>query len=161
MVAMFQDLVRHKAYVNASLLQAIRQHEIARNDEELRKLLHHIILANRFWFFLTIGRSFPAEVESRVPASIASVAAWFRETHDEELEWVARIPEAELGRRLESSYFPEQSFSVAQGIVQVCMHSHGHRAQCATRLRALGGTPPTLDFVLWLRDRPIPDWKQL
>jgi uncharacterized damage-inducible protein DinB len=38
------------------------------------------------------------------------------------------------------------------------MHSHGHRAQCATRLRLLGGTPPAMDFILWLKDRPVPDW---
>ena len=38
------------------------------------------------------------------------------------------------------------------------MHSYGHRAQCATRLRQLGGIPPQMDFVMWLKDRPAPDW---
>jgi hypothetical protein len=47
---------------------------------------------------------------------------------------------------------------VAQAYMQVCMHSHGHRSQCATRLRALGGEPPVTDFIVWLNERPAPAW---
>jgi uncharacterized damage-inducible protein DinB len=43
-------------------------------------------------------------------------------------------------------------------MMQVVMHSQGHRSQCATRLRQLGGTPPAMDFVLWLKERPEPEW---
>ena len=32
--------------------------------------------------------------------------------------------------------------SVAEALLQVCMHSHGHRAQVATRLRQHGAVPP-------------------
>lgn len=49
---MLRDLIHHKGYANASLLKAIRQHEPAAQDPELRKLLHHITLANRFWLRL-------------------------------------------------------------------------------------------------------------
>jgi uncharacterized damage-inducible protein DinB len=45
---------------------------------------------------------------------------------------------------------------VAQAIVQVCMHSQGHRAQCAKMLRRLGGAPPMTDFILWLANRAAP-----
>ena len=51
------------------------------------------------------------------------------------------------------------SFSVAQALMQVCLHSHGHRAQCSMRLRLLGGTPPAMDFVHWLGERPTVDWQ--
>jgi hypothetical protein len=54
MLAMLQDLVQHKGYANAVLLKAVRQHEKATQDQELRELLHHIILANALrpkrWF---------------------------------------------------------------------------------------------------------------
>jgi uncharacterized damage-inducible protein DinB len=43
-------------------------------------------------------------------------------------------------------------------LLQVCLHSQGHRAQAAKLLRALGGTPPMLDFILWRVDRPAPPW---
>jgi uncharacterized damage-inducible protein DinB len=39
------------------------------------------------------------------------------------------------------------------------MHSHYHRGQNATRLRELGGTPPTTDYIVWLwKGRPQPAW---
>jgi len=74
------------------------------------------------------------------------------------LKWISQIQEADLARKLETPFIPGCSFSVAEGMMQVCMHSQGHRSQCATRLRLLGGTPPAMDFILWLKERPKPDW---
>jgi len=54
---------------------------------------------------------------------------------------------------VETPFLPGSHFSVAQALTQVCLHSQGHRAQCATRLRLLGGTPPATDFILWVKDR--------
>ena len=159
MLVMLQELIHHKGYANASLLKAIQQHETAAQDTELRKLLHHIILANRFWLRLSLGLPFVVDEESRIPESIEAVAAQYRETYAQEMEWLAQIQEPELARVLETHYIPDFSCSVAQAMMQVCLHSHGHRAQCATMLRQLGGTPPNMDFILWLKDRPAPDWE--
>jgi uncharacterized damage-inducible protein DinB len=159
MIEMLRDLIHHKGYANASLLKVIRQHETAAQDPELLKLLHHIILANRFWLRLTTGLPFVVEEESRAPESFEAVAALYRETHEEEMEWLAQVQEPELARVLETPFIPDFSCSVAQAMMQVCLHSHGHRAQCATRLRLLGGTPPNMDFILWLKERPAPDWE--
>lgn len=158
MLAMLQDMIRHKGHANAALLQAIRRHPAAAQDLELRRLLHHILLANRFWLSLSRGLPFAVEEESRVPESLAAVAARYRETHEQERDWLAQRREADLARRLETSFLPGHSLSVAQAWVQVCMHSHGHRAQCAARLRLLGGTPPGMDFVLWLKERSDAEW---
>jgi uncharacterized damage-inducible protein DinB len=131
---------------------------VAAQDEELRKLLHHILLANRFWFMRSIGRDLDLQKESQVPASLEPLAALYRETHDQEMEWISGLKEADLEQKLETRFIAGQTFSVAQGMMQVIMHSQGHRAQCLTRLRSLGGTPPATDFVLWLKDRPEPEW---
>jgi len=159
MLAMLQDLIHHKGYANAALLKAIRQHVAAAQDPELRKLLHHIILANRFWLCLSRGLSFAVEEESRVPDSLAAIVAQYRETHAQEVEWLAHVQETELARLLETPFIPDQSYTVAQALMQVCLHSHGHRAQCASRLRLLGGTSPPMDFILWLKERSAPDWE--
>jgi uncharacterized damage-inducible protein DinB len=156
---MLQDLVHHKEYANASLVKAIRRHEAATQDEELRKTLHHIILANRFWLLLILGLPFTVEEESRIPESLEAMAAQYRETHAQEMEWISQVGEPELTRTVETPFIPGHSYSVAQALMQVCMHSHGHRAQCAARLRLLGGTPPNMDFILWLKERPAPDWE--
>jgi uncharacterized damage-inducible protein DinB len=158
MQAMLENLIRHKGYADASLLRAIRQHDRAAQDNDLRRLLHHIILANRFWLMQTLSRPFPLEEESRAPESLEEVTGRYREAHTQELEWITNLDEAHLGRKLESPFIPGGSCSVADGMMQVCMHSHGHRSQCASRLRLLGGTPPALDFILWLKERPAADW---
>jgi uncharacterized damage-inducible protein DinB len=87
-----------------------------------------------------------------------AVATQYRETYAEELELVAQLHEPALVRQVETAFIPGGSFSVAQALMQVCLHRHGHRAQCATRLRMLGGTPPAMDFILWLKEHPAPDW---
>jgi len=149
----------HKGFANASLLKAVRQHETAAQDPELCKLLHHIILANRFWLRLSLGLPFVVEEESRTPGSLEAIAAQYRETHEQEMEWLAQVQEPELARVLVTPFIPDFSCSVAQAMMQVCLHSQGHRAQCATRLRQLGVAPPNMDFILWLKDRPTADWE--
>ena len=78
MLVMLKDLIHHKGYANASLLKAIQQHKTAAQDTELRKLLHHIILANRFWLRLSLELPFAVEEESRIPESLEAVAAQYR-----------------------------------------------------------------------------------
>jgi uncharacterized damage-inducible protein DinB len=154
---MLQDLVQHKGYANASLVKAIRRHGAAAQDAERRETLHHIILANRFCLLLILGLPFAVEEESRVPESLEAIAVQYRETHTQEIKWVSQVQETDLARNLETPFIPGHCYSVAQALMQVCMHSHGHRTQCATRLRLLGGTPPNMDFILWLNERPAPD----
>lgn len=159
MLAMLQDLVHHKNYANATLLDAIAKYEQASVDPELRHLLHHIILANRFWVALFLGRSFDINDESRVPESLQAVAKLYPETHEWEIPWISGLHDPDLNRVVVTPFIPDQSFSLAQAIMQVCLHSHGHRAQCAAKLRALGGNPPPTDFIVWLKDRPAPSWE--
>lgn len=158
MLDLLRDLIQHKAFVAASLLKAIRQHEHAAKDEDIRKLLHHIIVSNRFWVKLILGLPFIIEEEIRVPESLEDIAALYQQTYTDELTWISQAREHDLANRLESAYTPGYSFSVAEILMQVIMHSHGHRAQCATRFRELGGTPPALDYIIWLKERPSPDW---
>ena len=158
MLEILKDLILHKGYANASLVKAIRRNEAAAQDEELRKTLHHIILANRFWLLLILGLPFTVEEESLVPESLEDIVTQYRETHAQEMEWIFHTSEPDLTRTLETPFIPGHSYSVAQALLQVCMHSHGHRAQCATRLRKLGGAPPNMDYILWLKERQAPDW---
>jgi uncharacterized damage-inducible protein DinB len=161
MLAMLQDLVHHKNYANAALLNAIAAHEQASVNPDLRHLLHHIILANRFWASLYVDHHFGIDNESKVPESLQGVATLYRETHKLETSWVNGLRTPDRDRVVVTPFIPDQPFSVAQALMQVCLHSHGHRAQCATKLSALGGTPPPTDFVVWLKERPAPDWSRL
>jgi len=158
MTNMMDDLVQHKWYANARFLRAMREREETASDQQLRELMHHVLVANRFW--LCLSRSVPIDIEREriVPESLDALVGRFHETHSDESHWLAHITETDLNRKLETPYIPGRTFTVEQGIVQICMHSHGHRAQAAVRLRQLGAIPPTLDFITWLKDRPGVEW---
>jgi uncharacterized damage-inducible protein DinB len=158
MTAMIDDLIRHKWHSNAALLGAIGQNAAAMNDEELRKLLHHILIANRYWLSRMRDIEFFREAESRISESLDDLIARYRQTETEEMEWLLQASDADFDRVFQIPRLPGQDFSATEAIMQVVMHSLGHRAQCAMRLRSLGGTPPPTDFVLWLKDRPAPVW---
>lgn len=54
---------------------------------------------------------------------------------------------------------PPLKISRRHALTQAAMHTHYHRGQNATRLRELGGIPPTTDFIVWLRDgKPKARW---
>jgi uncharacterized damage-inducible protein DinB len=42
--------------------------------------------------------------------------------------------------------------------MQVALHGQNHRGQSLTRLRELGGKPPTLDYIIWIKSRPGAAW---
>jgi hypothetical protein len=107
---MLQDLVRHKGYANASLLKAIRQHKTAAQDQELRRLLHHIIVADRFWLRLTLGHPFAHREESLVAESLDAITVQYRKNHAQELEWLYQAHESQLARMLETPFIPGAQF---------------------------------------------------
>ena len=154
----FDDLFAHKGHADASMLTAIRQHPEAASDGQLLVLLHHMLVANRFWLLTIVGQPFDADRETRVPGSLDELIETFRATHERERAWVVGASEESLARVLESPLIPGGRCLVSDALLQVCLHSQGHRAQCAKLLRALGGTPPMTDFILWLVERPAPTW---
>ena len=158
MLQMLRDLVAHKGHANAILLNAIRQNAAAASDPELRELLHHILLANRFWLLSVLGLPFLLEDESRPAPSFDALVQRYARTQSQEAAWLDTTSAADLERTLIGPLIPNGECSVAQAFMQVCLHSHGHRAQAAKLLRRHGGTPPATDFILWLTTRPGAEW---
>ena len=158
MLQMLRDLIAHKGHANAALLDAVRRNDAAAADPELRELLQHTLLANRFWLLTVLRHPFVFETESRPAPSFEGLVARYAATQAEEAAWLAGATTADLERMLESPLIPNGRCSVAQAFMQVCLHSHGHRAQAAKLLRRHGGTPPASDFILWLTTRPAAEW---
>lgn len=158
MLEMLRDLVSHNGHANAAMLGAIRQNETAVADTELRALLHHVLVANRFWLLTVVGLPFVFDAESRLSSSFDELIQRYRRTHEEQSDWLAAATDADLARILDSDLIPGGRCSVAQAFTQVCLHSHGHRAQCAKLLRRHGGVPPMTDYIQWLVSRPEAEW---
>jgi uncharacterized damage-inducible protein DinB len=161
MLRMLRDLVDHKGHASAALLNAIRQNATAAADPELLELLHHILLANRFWLFSVLGRPFILEEESGAAPSFDALVQRYARTQSQEAVWLGTATAADLERSLKNPLIPNGECSVAQAFVQVCMHSHGHRAQAAKLLRRHGSMPPATDFILWLGKRPEAEWSNV
>ena len=161
MLEMLRDLVAHKGHANAAMLNAIRQNGTAASDSELWELLHHILLANRFWLLTVLGLPFVHEDEARPSHSFDALIQRYGSTQAQETRWLETATEGDLARILEDALIPSGQCSVSQAFMQVCMHSHGHRAQCAKLLRRHGGLPPPTDFILWLTSRPRAEWPGL
>ena len=160
MLQMLRDLVDHKGHANAAMLNAIRQNAAATVDPELLELLHHVLLANRFWLRAVLGLPFVLADESRPADSFDALVRRYAQTQTQEIAWLATAKEADLDRTLTDPLIPNGECSVAQAIMQVCLHAHGHRAQCAKLLRRHNGTPPATDFILWLTKRPGAEWPE-
>lgn len=158
MLGMLRDLGAHNGHANAAVLGAIRQNAAAASDPELCELLHHILVANRFWLLTILGLPVVFEDECGPSSSFDELIQRYGRTHEQQSAWLAAATEPDLARMLESALIPGGKCSVAQALMQVWMHSHGHRAQCAKLLRRHGGVPPTTDFILWLETRPRAEW---
>jgi uncharacterized damage-inducible protein DinB len=158
MLEMLRDLIAHKGHANAAVLTAIRQNAAAAADLELCELLRHMLIANRFWLLTILGLPFPLEDESHAASSIDALIRRYCRTQEQEADWLATVAGNDLARVLENPLIPGGQCSVSQALMQVCMHSHGHRAQCAKLIRKHGGVPPATDFILWLTSRHAPDW---
>ena len=158
MLGMLRDLVAHKGHANAAFLGVVRSHERAAVDRDVLDLLHHVLIANRFWICAVRRVPFALEREVGTPRSCEALIAAYKKTQEEEAAWLATASEKDCEAILEQPSIPGGRCSVAQALVQVCMHSHGHRAQLAKVLRRYEIEPPQTDFIVWLTHRAEPEW---
>jgi uncharacterized damage-inducible protein DinB len=157
-IVLLRDLVAHKGYANAALLSAVATSPAAIADTDITDLLHHYLVANRFWALTVIGMEFRVDEEMSSPRTLDRLVHGFREVQALEEAWLERATDDDLARQIAGALVPGGRCTVAQAFMQVCLHSLGHRAQCAKLLRRHDTMPPTTDFILWLVDRPAARW---
>jgi hypothetical protein len=100
MLFLVDQLLRHKWWANTDLLRVPSQHQPAAENPELRKLLHHVIVSNRYWTLLVLDEPFIDEQEKRIPDSHSILMTQFAETERIELDWLSRATPEELDRQL-------------------------------------------------------------
>jgi uncharacterized damage-inducible protein DinB len=154
MLEMIRALYHHMAWADMQMLAAIGAHPAAAEDEEMRRTLHHIVGVQRFFLSQLQNRGFDLETEKLVPSTHEAMERLFRETHAQELTYIDSVDAAALLPVMESGPFANIRPTAGEMMIQAVMHSQHHRGQCASRLRVLGGKAPTVDFILWLKDRP-------
>jgi uncharacterized damage-inducible protein DinB len=162
-----RDLYRHMEWADASVWQAVLGTEEARSDQKLRELFHHLHLVQ--WAFLRAGRGEARDAVYPTFDDGQSVMEWGRSYYPEVAAHLEKLSDEEISRTMELPWtdIVEQQIgrtpapiSIAEMMLQVPLHSLYHRGQVNARLRATGGEPPTVDYIIWLwREKPVADWE--
>jgi uncharacterized damage-inducible protein DinB len=156
------ELYGHQEWADAEHWRAFEAHAPALEDKAIRERLLHIHLVQHAFLWITGPRTsefarkkledFPAMADLKQYArqGLADLSELLKSTNQDRLEEVIEVlwfkPPLKIIRR--------------HALMQAAMHSHYHRGQNATRLRELGGVPPTTDFISWLRDgKPAARWE--
>lgn len=153
---MLRALFEHMAWADSALLDAIQAQAGAFEDEQLRKWLHHIVSVQRFFLGLVQGRTLDIQREQQVPASFDAMKQLFDEAHQDGIAFTGQLQDSQLARPIEMPRMREFKPALKDVLIQVVMHSEHHRAQCAARLRTLGGQPKITDYILWVREHQTP-----
>lgn len=157
MLDLFHDLLGHERWADEVMLAALAEVAGAWEDNVLRVKAHHIHAVQLFYSRLLAGKDLEFDSLDDEPPSLdahrASVAtyheqmaAWASTLAEEALEGEVLIPVEEVGN-------PRNRLH--ESLTQIVMHNQYHRGQLAMRLRELGHTPPTTDYIVWVwRGRP-------
>jgi uncharacterized damage-inducible protein DinB len=156
---LLRDLLQHQFWADADLWNAIDAHEPARADKVIRDRLHHLHQVQRA-FFWAVADPRPSFTITNADdfATLDAVRVYAREAHDAMRAGMAAMSDVQLDQPIEIPWFkdPPLTLTRTEALTQCAMHSQHHRAQNATRLRELGGTPPPTDLIVWYwKGRPL------
>lgn len=145
-----RSLYRHQAWADDELLKAVTACEPATRDHAMLHALHHVVNAQRYLLSLFTAQPYDRAGFKEQPP-LPELVGQFRDAHAASEAFVASLTEADVSRPFEMPYF-KANFTLLEGMTHCVMHSQNHRGQCLTRLRELGAKPPTLDYILWVKD---------
>lgn len=147
------DLYAHQEWADAEHWRAFEAHPSSLGDKALFDRLHHIHLVQRFFLAIARGEDVramkvPAVQDFATPDALKTYA---REYHRGARTFLDSADGSALKRTINVPWFqdPPLDMPIEQALLQAAMHTHYHRGQNATRLRELGGTPPTTDYIVW------------
>ena len=159
MLLFIRDLFRHEAWADAEHVRAFLAHPAAVRDPEIHSRLYHIHQCQAWYlgFFRGTPPEFAGGGQPLPP--LAEIGRAMREYQRGVQDFLTATADEGLSTPMKFPFRDSPQVTLGEAMVQVVLHSQYHRAQNASRLRALGGEPPITDFVMWvLKDRPEPDW---
>lgn len=154
------ELYAHQEWADAEHWRAFEAHPVALEDKAIRERLHHIHLVQHAFLWITGPRTAGFDSKKLEDfATIADLKKYAREGLTALNSFVRSVDPDRTGT-IEVPWFrPPARITIRHALMQAAMHSHYHRGQNATRLRELGGVPPTTDFIIWLhKGQPAAQW---
>ncbi len=158
-VGLARELLAHSEWADAGLFRAWGRSP-AREHEELRRRAAHMLDVRR-GFLSMLGGGPPVMPPGGPPAAFAELRDQTAASHAALRAFAAGLDPEAAARRVRIPFFPDPPcvVTVAEGLVQVALHTQHHRGQCMTRLRDHGGEPANVDWIIWLwQGRPAAEW---
>ncbi len=162
----FRNLLTHMEWADAHTWRAARAVPAAQTDDRLRWLFHHVHLVQHVYLQAWRGDPFVVTELSSYP-DLDAIANWAHPYYPVAAAFGASVDDARLASEqqypwanlIEAQFKVIRPTTMSESAWQVFSHSTYHRGQIATRIREIGGEPPTIDFLAWVwGGRPEPQW---
>ncbi len=158
MLGLLKDLFAHQAWADAMFFHAWRKAEV-REDPELRVRVGHMMDVQEAFLGVVKGEFNISQGDSA--GDFETLKARSIAAHEALGELVSNLDPSGLDRIVQVPWFPDPPcrVPVSEALTQVCLHGQHHRGQNMSRIKALGGTPRNVDYIIWLwKGRPGPRW---
>ncbi|HJQ70910.1 MAG TPA: DinB family protein [Blastocatellia bacterium] len=163
-----RELFAYSAWADALVWSAVLGDANASSDARVRDYLFHTHLVQNL--FLKVWRGDALEAFPKEPPPLASILALAQSTYGELTPFLRELGEQSLGAIVKLPWAgmitkgmgkePAAS-TLGETMLQVVNHSTYHRGQVNSRLRELGGTPPSTDYIAWvLLAKPEAAWPE-
>ena len=156
------DLIHHQAWADAEHWNALHAYPQSLQDEDITKRLFHIHLVQSGFLSVILSRPIDRK-QFQENLDMEKLVETAKKNHKEFEAFLNRADSEQLERIVNVPWFkePPMNLPVSHALVQVSMHSQYHRGQNARRLREIGGTPPTTDFIVWeWKGKPRAEWQK-
>ena len=154
-----RDMHDHMAWADAVWFETWGKSP-CQDDEDLRQRMRH--MADTQAAFLMVLQDQPVTFDREGPLpSYQALRAATRTNHETFRAYLRALDAAGLGRQVVIPWFPGPPcrITVDEALTQVAMHTQHHRGQLMTRLKALGGRPLNVDYIIWAwKERPEGRW---
>ena len=146
-LARFRRRFRHHAWVASALADAVA----ATPDPAALRALARALAADRVWWCRLTGA--PADTEVWPDLTAEAVRQRAASTASDWRALLDGLTDDGLDRAVSYHNSRGQAFetAVADVLDHVLLHAAHHRGQANAALRAAGATPPTLDYIAWVR----------
>jgi uncharacterized damage-inducible protein DinB len=157
-VPQMREMARHMAWADATVWSAVLTATPAAADAKIVDTLHHLHQVQHIFLQAWTHAQFNVR-ERKEFATIAQIAAWGLEARRGVLAFIEQVSDDALAQPMRmpwAAFFEQQAKQAAgvhtmgESVLQVFLHTQHHRGQVCMRMREVGVTPPTIDFILWL-----------
>jgi uncharacterized damage-inducible protein DinB len=157
-----QHHIEYNTWATRRLLNAVSgmsakelSHDFGTADRTILGTLAHLYAAERNWLARMEEGTAAIQSRTREDNQLETLSQKWTEVQNGWRTWVRQLPPEAPDQVME--YLDLQGNRWAQPLWQILLHvvihSTHHRGQVSGFLRALGKTPPPLDFIAFVRER--------